>query len=157
MAHTAYLSIIGRKQGSISQGCNTKDSIGNKAQESHYNEITVLGCDFSLNKDGGDALVSITKPIDKASPLLGNAFSNEEHLQCTINFYRTNEQGYNEQFYTIELTDALIKIISFNHPNVLTTGDEDMSEEISLSYRDISWKHKKAGTEGYQIWEGQYS
>ncbi|HFQ4989592.1 TPA: type VI secretion system tube protein TssD [Vibrio vulnificus] len=69
MAHTAYLSIIGKTQGSISQGCNTKDSIGNKAQESHNNEITVLACNFTLSKHGGPAEVVITKPIDKASPL----------------------------------------------------------------------------------------
>lgn len=153
MAHTAYLSIIGNTQGSISQGCNTKDSIGNKAQESHSNEITVLACHFSLSKHGGPAEVAITKPIDKASPLLGNAFSKQEHLQCTISFYRTNEQGYNEKFYTMELVDALIFTLSFNQPNVLQTGDEEMSEELFLSYRDIIWKHRISGTEGYEMWE----
>ena len=50
MAHTAYLSIIGKTQGCISLGCNTKDSIGNKAQESHNNEITVLACNYTLTK-----------------------------------------------------------------------------------------------------------
>ncbi|MCW8335886.1 type VI secretion system tube protein TssD [Vibrio paucivorans] len=153
MAHTAYLSIIAKSQGCISQGCNTKDSIGNKAQESHANEITVLACHFTLSKHGGPAEVAITKPIDKSSPLLGNAFSKQEHLQCTLNFYRTNEQGYNENFYSIELIDALIATLSFDQPNVLTSGDDDMSEVLHLSYRDIIWKHKIAGTEGYETWE----
>ena len=153
MAHTAYLSITGKTQGSISQGCNTKDSIGNKAQVSHQDEITVLACDISLSKLGGDAEVVITKPIDKSSPLLGNAFSKQEHLQCTINFYRTNEQGYNEKFYSIELIDTLITTLSFNQPNVLSSGDEEMSESVSFSYRDIIWKHKISGTEGYDTWE----
>ncbi len=153
MAHTAYLSIIGKTQGSISQGCNTKDSIGNKAQESHDNEITVLACNYTLTKHGGPAEVVITKPIDKSSPLLGNAFSKQEHLQCTIHFFRTNEQGYNENFYSIELVDALITTLSFDQPNVLNSGDEDMSEVLHLSYRDIIWKHKIAGTEGYETWE----
>lgn len=153
MANTAYLSIIGRKQGSISQSCNTKDSIGNKAQESHRNEITVLACNFTLSKHGGPAEVVVTKPIDKSSPLLGNAFSKQEHLQCTLNFYRTNERGYNENFYSIELVDALISTLSFDQPNVLSSGDEDMSEVLHLSYRDIIWKHKAAGTEGYETWE----
>lgn len=152
MAHTAYISIIGNAQGSISQGCNTKDSIGNKAQESHRNEITVLACHFSLCKHGGPAELVIAKPIDKASPLLGNAFSRQELLQCTLNFFRTNEQGYNENFYSIELVDALISTLSFNQPNVLQSGDEDMSEELFLSYRDIIWKHKISGTEGYDTW-----
>ncbi|EGR0892487.1 Hcp family type VI secretion system effector [Vibrio cholerae] len=153
MAHTAYLSIIGKTQGCISLGCNTKDSIGNKAQESHNNEITVLACNYTLTKHGGPAEVVITKPIDKSSPLLGNAFSKQEHLQCTIHFFRTNEQGYNENFYSIELVDALITTLSFDQPNVLNSGDEDMSEVLHLSYRDIIWKHKIAGTEGYETWE----
>ena len=153
MAHTAYISIIGKTQGSISQGCNTKDSIGNKAQESHCNEITVLACNFVLSKHGGPGEVLVTKMIDKASPLLGNAFSKQEHLQCTINFYRTNEQGYNENFYSIELIDALISTLQFNQPNVLQSGDEDMSEELSLSYKEIIWKHKISGTEGYDSWK----
>ncbi|MFM2588156.1 Hcp family type VI secretion system effector [Vibrio sp. TBV020] len=153
MAHTAYLSITGKTQGPLSKGCNTKDSIGNKAQASHCDEITVLACNFALSKHGGPAEVLITKPIDKASPLLGNAFSKQEHQQCTLRFYRTNEQGYNENFYTIELVDALITTLSFTQPNVLQAGDEEMSEELSLSYRDIIWKHNIAGTEGYETWE----
>ena len=153
MAHTAYVSVTGKTQGAISQSCNTKDSIGNKAQESHSDEITVLACHFSSSKHGGPADVLLTKPIDKASPLLGNAFSKQEHLQCTINFYRTNEQGYNENFYTIKLVDALISTLSFTQPHVLQSGEEDMSEELSLSYRDIIWKHQIAGTEGYDSWE----
>ena len=155
MAHTAYLSIVGKTQGSISQNCNTKDSIGNKAQISHHNEITVLACNFTLSKHGGAAEVVVTKPIDKASPLLGNAFSKQEHLQCTLNFYRTNEQGYNENFYSIELVDALITTLSFEQPNVLHSGDEDMSEDIHFSYREIIWKHKISGTEGYETWRDQ--
>ncbi|MCG9724459.1 Hcp family type VI secretion system effector [Vibrio brasiliensis] len=153
MAHTAYLSIMGKEQYCISQGCNTKDSIGNKAQESHKDEITVLACNFTLNKNGKPTEVAITKPVDKSSPLLGNALSKQEHLQCTIKFYRTNEQGYNENFYTIELVDALITSLSFDQPNVLTSGDENMSEIFHLTYRDIIWKHNMAGTEGYQTWD----
>lgn len=153
MAHTAYLSILGKAQGCISQGCNTKDSIGNKAQESHKDEITVLACNFTLSQQGDPTELVITKPVDKSSPLLGNALSKQEHLQCTINFYRTNEQGYNENFYTIDLVDALITSLSFDQPNVLSSGDEDMAEIVYLSYRDIIWKHKLAGTEGYQTWQ----
>ncbi|SIO95484.1 hypothetical protein [Vibrio spartinae] len=40
MAHIAYMTIKGEKQGIISSGCNTKDSMGNKYQETHTDEIT---------------------------------------------------------------------------------------------------------------------
>ncbi|CAM3604357.1 Major exported protein [Vibrio aerogenes CECT 7868] len=32
MAHVAYLTLSGEKQGLISSGCNTKDSMGNRYQ-----------------------------------------------------------------------------------------------------------------------------
>ncbi len=157
MAHIAYLSITGKTQGPISQNCNTKDSLGCKAQSSHRDEITVLATSYFLEKDpanvhGANNFISITKPIDQSSPLLGNAFSKQEHLQCEIKYYRTNEQGYNEHFYTIQLADALITNIAFNQPNVLSSGDEDISEEITFKYRDIIWKHAISGTEGYESW-----
>lgn len=50
MAHIAYLSLKGAKQGLISSGCNTKDSMGNRYQETHTDQITVLACHYSLSK-----------------------------------------------------------------------------------------------------------
>lgn len=155
MAHTAYLKVIGKTQGLISQGCNTNDSIGGKAQDAHKDEITILACRYSLERHGGLTKMMLKKPIDKASPLLGNAFAKQEHLQCEIRFYRTNEQGYNEQFYSIELVDALIQSLSFEQPDVLSMGHEDLNETLGLTYKDIIWKHNLAGTEGYETWVRQ--
>lgn len=36
MAHHGYMSIIGKKQGLISSGCSSQDSIGNKCQVGHF-------------------------------------------------------------------------------------------------------------------------
>lgn len=73
MAHTAYIKMIGETQGCISQGCNTDHSIGRKAQISHTDEATVLACNYSLEKEADQvrktlSALTITKPIDKASP-----------------------------------------------------------------------------------------
>ncbi|SIO37607.1 type VI secretion system tube protein TssD [Salinivibrio sp. ES.052] len=158
MAHTAYIKMIGETQGCITQGCNTDDSIGRKAQISHTDEATVLACNYSLEKEADQvrktlSALTITKPIDKASPLLGLAFSKQEKIQCEIRFYRTNDKGHNENHYTIELVDAVIAHLSFNQPHVLISGDEDMSEDIALRYKDIVWKHNITGTQGYERWE----
>ena len=49
------------------------------------------------------------------------------------NFFRTNEQDYNEKFYSVELIDALIITPSFEELNMLNTSDEDLSEDIHFS------------------------
>ncbi|EIF8196713.1 Hcp family type VI secretion system effector [Vibrio vulnificus] len=158
MAHNAYLTISGEKQGLISNGCNTPDSLGGKYQKPHINEITVIATEHTMMKIQGQHSkshnpITITKFIDKSTPLLATAFARQEHLECTLNFYRTNGNGYNEKFYTVELKKALITAINFSQPHTLLSHDEEMTEQISISYRDIIWKHNIAGTEGYDNWE----
>lgn len=41
MANIIYLKMTGEKQGLISSGCSTLESIGNKYQSSHEDEIFV--------------------------------------------------------------------------------------------------------------------
>ncbi|MDW6002857.1 Hcp family type VI secretion system effector [Vibrio mangrovi] len=158
MAHVAYITINGEKQGLISSGCNTKDSMGNKYQESHTDEITLLSCDHSLSKDPQQHgkthnPMCITKSIDKSSPLLSTAFAKQEFLNCVINFYRTNEQGYNEKFYSVELKKAIISGIHFSLPHTINSHGDDMYEIIELSYQEIIWNHNISGTMGYDNWD----
>lgn len=42
MANHGYMTINGTAQGLISAGCATRDSIGNKYQAAHTDEIMVL-------------------------------------------------------------------------------------------------------------------
>ncbi|CAM3704817.1 Major exported protein [Vibrio aerogenes CECT 7868] len=158
MAHVAYITINGEKQGMISSGCNTKDSMGNKFQETHTDEITVLACKHHMAKSPAQhgkshQPIMIIKNIDKASPLLATAFAKQEHLDCTINFYRTNEQGYNEKFYSIELKKALISGLTFSLPHTVQAHDQEMNEILELSYKEIIWNHNVSGTMGYDNWD----
>jgi uncharacterized protein len=158
MAHVAYIAINGEKQGMISSSCNTKDSMGNKYQETHTDEITVLECSHLMTKDPQQhskehSPISITKNIDKASPLLATAFAKQEHIDCTLNFYRTNEQGYNEKFYSIELKKAVISSLRFMLPHTVQENEQEMYEELELSYKEIIWNHNVSGTMGYDNWD----
>ncbi|MCQ9091227.1 Hcp family type VI secretion system effector [Vibrio alginolyticus] len=157
MAHLAYMTIIGKKQDLISKGCNSHDSMGSKAQLAHMDEITVYAVGHDLMKISSNlpkenGTFSITKLVDKSSPLLGTAFSNQEHLDCEIKFYRTNDRGFNEQHYTIKLTQAVISAISLNLPHVQISNDEELHEIISFRYKDITWEHNTSGTSGYDVW-----
>ena len=43
MANHGYMTITGKAQGLISAGCSTQNSIGNKCQDGHTDEIMMLG------------------------------------------------------------------------------------------------------------------
>ncbi|MGF1873665.1 type VI secretion system tube protein Hcp [Photobacterium indicum] len=96
--------------------------------------------------------IQITKLIDKATPLIAQAWSKQEIVNCNISFYRTNPNGFNERFFTIQLKGARIVDVSLSLPHVIKMKDADMQETISLRYKDISWEHV-AGTSGYDFWE----
>jgi len=159
MAHIAYLTLRGAKQGLISGGCNAKDSMGDRYQENHTDQITVLACRFSMHKERywqglEDDAVHITKPVDKSSPLLANAFARQEYLEGTIDFYRTNEKGYNEKFYSITLQKAVLSGLSpTDLPHPVMGYSEEMSETISLSYKGMQQTHLICGTMAFDGWE----
>ncbi len=85
MANHGYMTITGKTQGLISAGCSTQDSIGNKCQTGHTDEIMVLSYTHNMVNIGNinkptHSPIIITKNVDKASPLLAQALS--ERAYC---------------------------------------------------------------------------
>ncbi|PSH23591.1 hypothetical protein B7R74_02860 [Yersinia pseudotuberculosis] len=70
MANLIYLTLKGKKQGLISSGCSSLDSIGNKCQTDHANEILIYSLSHSLTREQNSSRhpVIIQKYIDKSSP-----------------------------------------------------------------------------------------
>ncbi|CAE13903.1 unnamed protein product [Photorhabdus laumondii subsp. laumondii TTO1] len=66
----------------ISAGCSSIDSIGNKGQLDHTDQIFIYNLNHSLTWDQHVKHHPITfkKPVDKSSPLLGIAMSENEVL-----------------------------------------------------------------------------
>jgi len=150
-----YASIEGEKQGLISSGCSTLDSIGNKFQRGHENQIFIYAFDHDMTREQNinHHPVIVTKPIDKSSPLLGVSLSNNEKLQIIIYMYRINPAGSIEKFFTIKLKDAYLSGISQHCPNSLTQSEMQPYEILSIAYKSIDWTHNTAGTSGYSIWD----
>lgn len=48
MADIIYLTLNGNKQGLISAGCSSYDSIGNRYQNNHSDEILVYSTDYDV-------------------------------------------------------------------------------------------------------------
>ncbi len=91
MATPAYMSITGTKQGLITAGAFTEDSVGNTYQEGHEDQVMVQGFNHEViiprdpqsGQPTGQRVhkpVVITKVFDKASPLLLAALTSGERL-----------------------------------------------------------------------------
>lgn len=154
MANLTFLTLNGKQQGLLSARCCSQDSIGNKAQISHLDQIMVyeLSHVISREQNANHQPIVITKPIDKSSPLLGKAISENELLTCDFDVYWTNRFGINELFYKIKLTNARIRDIHLHIPHALEDSKGQPQEEISIIYETITWEHCSAGTSAYSLW-----
>lgn len=155
MANIIYLTLEGNKQGLISKGCSTIDSIGNKYQKGHEDEILIheLSSNLSMHQNVSFQPISIRKPIDKSSPLLSQALTSSEILTCDFAFYRTSMNGGLELYYKIKLTDASIVDLNCFYPNSITHNQAQPEESVSFRFKSVTWEHVVAGTSTYSIWE----
>lgn len=120
MANHGYMTITGKAQGLISAGCSTQDSIGNKCQSGHTDEIMVLSYTHNMVNIGNinkptHSPIIITKNVDKASPLLAQALSTREEVNCTISFYRVSSFGMQEKFYSVSINGGVIADLTLEH------------------------------------------
>lgn len=145
MSNIVYLKLIGEQQADISDGCGTTDSVGNRWQQNHVNEIFVFSLVAGIASTGnGTNLQNLTfsKQIDKSSPLLMNAINNNENLFLEFWFYRINRYGQWERYYYIQLRGASISSIQMR-----VIKDEIHTETISVDYDYILSKHLISNTE----------
>lgn len=157
MAHHGYLSITGKKQGLISAGCSDLDSIANKCQSAHLDEIMVLSFAHSISnldntKHATHNPLIIIKYIDKATPLIAQAVASREVVDCVLNFYRMGLNGNQEKYFTIKVWDGLIVDQQLEMPHSVLLNDQEAQEHLAIRYRDISWTHHTANTSGHASW-----
>lgn len=157
MASYGYMTVNGKRQGLISAGCSTQDSIGNKCQVGHIDEIMVLSLNHRLMNIGNikhatHQPIQITKNVDKSSPLLAQALTSREELECSINLYRPSGQGVLEMYYTIQIKGAQLAELILEVPHAVLLNETEPTELISLRYNSITWTHHLAGTSGYCLW-----
>jgi type VI secretion system secreted protein Hcp len=165
MATVSYVTIEGQFQGPITDGCNTAESMGNKYQQDHADESTVLALEHNITiptdpqsgQPTGQRVhmpMVLRKRFDKATPLLAVAVTSGENLQVTITFWRTSMEGAQEHYFTVALEDARLVDIRYGkeHTADPAKGFYDDEEVLSFSYRKITWTHEAAGTSGADDW-----
>lgn len=165
MPTPAYLTLVGTKQGLISGGANTEDSIGNIWQTGREDQILVQAVSHGLSLHNGKAdglrmhrPLTITKTLDKSSPLINAALCSGEVLKtCQLDWYRTSSSGGLEHFYTIELDDAVITDVELIMPHCQDAAAENYTqlERVQLSYRTITWTHEISRTMASDTWRDE--
>jgi type VI secretion system secreted protein Hcp len=151
-----YMTINGQNQGQI-QGSST-----NKGKEEailvfalqHEVEIPSDTRTGLPSGQRGHKPLSVTKLIDQASPLLYQALLTEERLDVTLKFYRDNEMGEEEQYYTIRLENAIIVNIRADVPDIRDPENDiyGHQEHISFTYAKIVWNYEANGIETEDDW-----
>ncbi|PHN24858.1 Hcp family type VI secretion system effector [Pseudomonas sp. ICMP 460] len=164
MANHGYMSITGKKQGLISSSCSSQDSIGNKCQIGHFDEIMVLAYSHDMVGVSDGAVTSgrsqhrpvvITKNIDKSSPLIANALHDGEEVECVIDLYRASLLGGLEKYFSVHLSGARIAYMNIQVPHVINMSDGQPQEIVAIRYRDITWTHVQAGTSAHSTWNNE--
>ncbi|MBO1538320.1 Hcp family type VI secretion system effector [Pseudomonas sp. OA65] len=166
MATPAYMAIVGTKQGLITAGAFTADSVGNTYQEGHEDQILVQGFQHQViiprdpqsGQPTGQRIhkpLVITKVFDKASPLLLAALTSGELMEeVSIQWFRTSKVGTQEHYFTTTLFDAIIveiKDYMFNCQDP-TNAHFTHLEDVHFTYRKITWTHEVCGTSGSDDW-----
>ncbi len=149
MALNAYLKLKGQKQGEIKGSVTQKGREGKIMVIAASHEV-VSPRDLASGLPTGKRMhkpFTITKEIDKSSPLLYNALVNNENItEWELQFWTSGMNsrtgaGSEKQHYTVKLTNANISDISFhmlNNKNPELTRYAEY-EEISFTYQKISW------------------
>lgn len=159
MSMEAYLSLEGERQGRIE---------GESDRSAHEGEIMVYAFEHELSipydrqstEATGERIhhpLTISKKIDKSSPLLALALTQNERMRhADLKFYRPNPagDGTRQHYYTIRLESARIVSIKPKMSNMLLPANENMPEmeEVSFAYRTIIWTYEPTGIEHQDTW-----
>jgi type VI secretion system secreted protein Hcp len=95
------------------------------------------------------APVKVTKTIDTATPMLYQACAEGKTIdELSIEWYRINDQGIEELYFTHTLKKVKVSEVKAVLPNTKDPSLERLThlEEVSLMYERIEWKHE----EGYE-------
>jgi hypothetical protein len=155
MSNLSWLTLKGSQQGLISENCGSRNSIGNKSQVNHIDQIMVYGLQHETSRESNVChhALQMIKPVDRASPLLNKAINDNEELECEFFLYRTNPVGLQEIYYKIKLFKAHLSNIMAIIPHNVIENNNEAQERISIIYESISWEHVMANTSAFSLWE----
>ena len=154
------LSITGEVQGEIEGSCELEDREGTILVQAFDHVVEIPTDDRGVASGRRQhSPISITKEIDRSTPMLYQALCTGELLTTVVlDWYRLDGSGEEELYFTIELENAMITRIHPWVPNVLDRRKESLRhmEDVSIAYESIIWTWEPDGIEYEDTWgEGQ--
>ena len=142
-ADMIFLELKANKSGQIK---------GDVTQKGREGTIACLSFQQVISLRSGPETMVIRKRIDKSSPYLIQALSENQTLEARFKFWRPQTKGAagvgsEEQFYTIE--GKLGRVLSIKVLSSVESKDPPM-EEVTLSFADLIWTYNDGGIT-YQI------
>ena len=157
-ALNAYLYLEGENQGQI-KGSVTQAGWENSIMVIGYSHIISSLRDPNTCQASGrlnHLPVSITKEVDKSSPLLFKAFAEHERMkEFRLGFWQLLPSGQEQQHYTVLLEGAYIAGI---HQEMLNNRYPENTqhkerEHISFTYSRVTRKWMDGAIEEFDDWE----
>jgi len=161
MAETVHLVL--KHQGKQIEGESTQHAVGREktieclSYQHRVHTAREAGSAMATGRRQHEELV-FTKRIDKSSPLLMKALTENQALEAEFKFFRPNPSGdgTTEQFYTVALKDARISAIKQHSPDALvpTAHASPPVEDIHIVFHSINWTYNPNGAQHEDKWSG---
>lgn len=161
MAETVHLFL--KINGNDVKGESTQTSLGRE------NSIECIAYEQSVNsaREAATNMVTarrqfsplkILKRIDRSSPLLLKALSENSKVEGVFKFYRPNPSGdgTTEQFYSVEIKEGNVSSVKEIVPETIqaATAGEPPQEEITFVFKTITWTYTNGGVTHTDSWAG---
>lgn len=158
MALNAYLRLTGKAQGEI-KGSVTQSGREDSIMVIAFNHEVVAPRDPASGLPTGKRQhkpITVTKEIDKSSPLLMNLLVNNEQVtKWELRFWQPSPTGQEVQHFTVELENASVSSIRAEMLN--NKYPENMNhrerEHVSFCYQKITWTWMDGGITASDDWE----
>jgi type VI secretion system secreted protein Hcp len=151
-----YMRLTGESQGEI-KGDVTAAGYEDSIEILSFNHAVVSPRDAATGLPTGKRQhkpITVTKPLDKASPLLMNILvHNENVVDASFDFLTVGRTGATEHYYTIELVNAAISSIRTVLVEDPDTGALMTYEQVSFVYQKIIWTFEDGGITAEDDWE----
>jgi len=100
--------------------------------------------------------IKILKRIDKSTPVLMKALTDNQKIEATFKFYRPNPagDGTTQHFYTVVLGDGNISAVRQYIPetiNAATVGQAPL-EQVEFVFKKIAWTYEDGGATHEDKW-----
>jgi type VI secretion system secreted protein Hcp len=162
MAETVHLYL--KANGTDIKGESTQTSLGreNSIECLYYEQSVVTAREAGSGLATGRrqyAPLQIRKRIDKSSPLLMKALTENQSIEATFKFFRpsVSGDGTTEQFYSVTFKQGRINSVKQFNPDSIVPASSTMPsmEEVSFVFHTISWTFNDGGVTHEDSWSEQ--